>query len=49
MTLFMPGYPPNFQANLPFASTMTTKIPARAPTTNNSTTTVITHPRWNGQ
>ncbi len=49
MTLNMPGYPTNFQANLPMANTMTTSLPARGVTTDNRTNVIIPAKRWNGQ
>lgn len=49
MNTYMPGYPVNFQANLPVAVTMTTSIAARGVTTDNRTNVVIPAKRWNGQ
>jgi len=47
-----PGMPPNYQANLPLATTMVHAGGGRFQAVdgrNNSTTTVITQPQWNGQ
>jgi hypothetical protein len=49
VTTNIPGYPVNFQAGLPFASTMTVQIPARTIVTDSRTNVIITAKRWNGQ
>jgi hypothetical protein len=49
MTANIPGYPVNFQANLPVAVTMTTALPGRTVTTNSATNVIILAKRWNGQ
>jgi hypothetical protein len=49
MNTSIPGFGLNFYTNLRTAVTMTTSIPARGVTTNNSTTTIIKALRWNGQ
>lgn len=48
-TTNIPGYPTNFQANLPVASTMTTQIAGRTVVTDSRTNVIITAKRWNGQ
>lgn len=49
MTANIPGYPVNFQANLPVATTMTTQLPGRTVTTDSRTNVIILAKRQNGQ